>query len=144
MSNIWEFEPRRDGNGSGAYQRVVMNAATFEIRACAFTLALVASAIGCDAESGDDETWACRYDLSTYSISEYGTDFTESPDNCIEVSSPERCDEITETSNECHEGFCSEWTYTNVSVEPGSCADDFAAADGGDSPSDVSGCPWTY
>lgn len=100
-------------------------------------------ALGCDEEEEDDDgrTYACRYDYSTYSVSEYGTDFEESTDNCTEVSSPETCDTITESSNECHEGFCAEWTYTNVSVAPGSC---YGASGGGSDEESDEGCEWSY
>ena len=98
-------------------------------------LFLAASAAGCEDEEEDGQTYACRYDYSTYSIDEYGSDYQEFTDNCTEVSSPERCDAITESSNECHGGFCSEWTYFNVEVHPGTC-DENADEDG-------EACQWT-
>lgn len=84
-------------------------------------LAIVTAVVGCDEEEGEGQTYACRYDYSTYSVDEYGINFDEYTDECVEVSSPAECDEITETENECYDGFCVEWTYTNVEVHAGGC-----------------------
>ncbi len=91
----------------------------FALRLCA--LALGAS-LACELED-HEEHFACIYDYSTYSVSEYGTNFDEHPDNCTDVESQAQCDAITESSNDCSDGFCSEWTYSNVSLVPGTCAE---------------------
>ncbi len=112
-------------------------------------LALLALALvgACDEDEESGQTYACRYDYSTYSVSEYGIDYEEHPGNCTEVSSPSTCDAITKSSNDCNGGFCSEWTYFNVSVTPGTCdAPAAGPADDASSPSGGGGggeCPWT-
>lgn len=111
-------------------------------------------AVGCDEETeSDSEQFACIYDYSVYSNSEYGSSYDDYPDNCVTVSSREECDAYTNGDTTCAGTSCSDYSYYNVELVRGSCGslvgggDDYGPADSGSdngSSSGSSSCEWTY
>ena len=92
-------------------------------------LALAATPVGCSGDSDDEQTYACRFSESTSFICSGYSDYSQE-DRCVEVRSKDACDRLTESYNDCTGDCCSDTSYTNVSVSPGSCSDAATEADG--------------
>ena len=84
---------------------------------------LTAALLDCSGGGGDGgRSYACRYQESTSFICTGYSDYSDDA-YCVDVTSPERCEEITESYNDCTGDCCSDTTYYDVSVTPGSCDD---------------------
>jgi len=99
------------------------------VRPC-FVLVLAVLVSGCSSETdGAGGTYACRYNESSSFICTGFSDYSDD-EHCVEVSSPERCDEITESYNDCTGDCCSDTSYYDVSVTAGSCDDSLTSSGG--------------
>lgn len=91
-------------------------------------LLLVMSGPNCSGDDDEDGTYACRYNESTSFICSGYSDYSDD-EHCVEVSSTDRCDSITESYNDCTGGCCTDTSYYDVSVTPGTCEDEPESGD---------------
>lgn len=82
----------------------------------------ILSALACASSSdGSGAQYACHYTSSVSTICSGYSNNSNDP-GCIAVSSQSECNDYTKSSTDCTGGCCTDTSYSDVSMVPGSCS----------------------